>query len=179
MSKSDPVNERFDIGLVGAPHGIRGEVRVKVLSDVPGRMEHLREAYLISADRKTERLVRLKTRPGKGTCLIKIEGVEDRDQAQALRGYYISLSRSQALPLPQGRYFVRDLVGLEVVDETLGVVGTLKDVFTEGVQDLYLVQRKGKKDFLFPAVPQFLKEIDLSAGRILVALPNGLLDIYE
>jgi 16S rRNA processing protein RimM len=179
QNRTQDPSERFDVGLIGAPHGVCGEVRVKVLSDVPGRIKYLKEAFLISKDRRTERSVRVRTRPGKGGWLVAIEGIRDREAAAALNGCYLSISRQQAGPLPQGRFFVRDLIGLEVRDERLGSVGFLKDVLKDSVQDIYVVRRDGGKDFLFPAVPQFLKKISLSEGVIFVALPDGLLEVYD
>ncbi|MGI6545316.1 MAG: ribosome maturation factor RimM [Fastidiosipilaceae bacterium] len=171
--------ERFDVALIGAPHGVRGEVRIKELSDIPDRMKRLKQAYLISVDRTVERIIQLSARKGTNGWLVSIEGVDSREEAEKLRGCYLSISRNQAEPLPKGRFFVRDLIGLTIIDEKLGKVGQLKDILKDSVQDVYVVSREGRNDFLFPGVPQFLTAIEPENGRILVALPDGLMDIYD
>ena len=148
------------------------------LTDVPGRLTHLRSAFLLSPDRRQHRPVALTCRPHQGRWRVSLDGVADRDAADALRGWTVAITRQQAEPLPAGRYFVRDLIGLRVVDEQLGEVGRLKDILTDRVQDLYVIAREGRPDALFPAVPDILLAIDPAAGEIQVRLPRGLLDVY-
>ncbi len=175
----DQFTERFDVAVIVAPHGVKGEVRVKELSDIPDRMKYLKQAYLISADRTVERPIQLGTRKSTNGWLVSIEGMNSRDEAEKLRGWYLSISRNQAEPLPKGRFFVRDLIGLTIIDEKLGEVGRLKDILKDSVQDVYVVSREGRNDFLFPGVSQFLIAIEPENGQILVTLPDGLMDIYD
>lgn len=176
--KAGTTLEFFDVGVLTAPHGVRGELMMTPLTDVPGRLTHLRSAFLLSPDRRQHRPVALTCRPHQGRWRVSLDGVADRDAADALRGWTVAITRQQAEPLPAGRYFVRDLIGLRVVDEQLGEVGRLKDILTDRVQDLYVIAREGRPDALFPAVPDILLAIDPAAGEIQVRLPRGLLDVY-
>ncbi len=178
-AKEGAEGEFFDVALLTSAHGIAGSLAATLLSDVPDRLAFLEDAYLVSPDRRQVKPIHLKARPHKGRWLVEIEGIEDRTTAEQYRNYYISITRTQAEPLPRGRYFVRDLIGFTVVDSCEGAVGVLADILTDRAQELYVITLPDGREALFPAVPDILREIDPEAKVIKVDLPAGLLDVYR
>ena len=102
--------------------------------------------------------------------LLKLEGVDTVEAAAALRGRIVSVRRDDAA-LAEGRVFVADLLGLPVFDGGREI-GKLQDVLTMPAGDVYVV--KGEREYLIPAVPAFVEQVDPDAGRIVVHLIEGM-----
>ena len=107
------------IGKLGGAHGVRGEVKVIPLTDDVRRFSSLKECLILDEKEhlKETREVE-KSRVDDSRTLIKFKGIDDRDEVSKLTGYYIGVSREDAVKLPEGRYFIADLIGLTVVDES-------------------------------------------------------------
>ena len=175
-----PLRHYLHIGQIVSVHGLRGEVKVKLLSSDPDRLDQLTSCFISSADETTHRPATIeKARKQTGTYLVKLSGTDDREAAELLRGQFLSVNREQALQLEEDEYFVCDLIGCLVYDTTHGLLGEVFDIQSHQAHDLYIVRDKGKKDLLFPAVKSVLHRIDLTARRIDVSLPDGLFDIYR
>lgn len=153
---------------------------MKLLSDRPGRMADLSEVLLFEKDGKTSagkrRIVGLK---GSSHDIIKLEGIDDRSEAEALKGFYLAVPREAAYEPEEGEYFIPDLIGMRVADRERGVIGTLAEVPETPANDILLVKRSGKKDLLIPLAPGILQDVDFAEGVIHVVLPAGLWEIYE
>ena len=121
------------IGKLGGAHGVRGEVKVIPLTDDVRRFSSLKECLILDEKEhlKETREVE-KSRVDDSRTLIKFKGIDDRDEVSKLTGYYIGVSREDAVKLPEGRYFIADLIGLTVVDESRGDLGTIKDIKNSG-----------------------------------------------
>lgn len=166
--------ELVRIGQITSPHGVRGAVRVFPLSDFPERYRTLRRALLGSADRPVG--VRFRGFV-KNLVILELDGFSDRDQADALRGQYLLVPRSEVHPLPEGYYYDFDLIGIDVVDLEGNLLGRLAEVdHNSPVHDLYVVETAPGKRYMVPAVRQFVREIDLVGGRMVIAPIPGLLE---
>jgi len=112
----------------------------------------------------------------KGQLLLKVEGVDDPESAQALRGYWVLVPREQAKKLPRGAYYLYQVVGLEVYTTAGDFVGNIKDVITSTANDVYVVRGPGVADptgeLLVPAVKQFVKKLDVPGGRLVIVPPS-------
>jgi 16S rRNA processing protein RimM len=166
-----PELDWIGIGAVAAPHGVHGEVRVKVDTDFPERFHDgavltLRQHGKIS----TRRVVGV--RPHKTMMLIFFEGVQSREDADKLRGAEIVIRRDEVRKLPEGSWYIFELEGLEVYDVHGERLGILKQVLQSAANDVYVVQ--GAREVLIPAVKHVIKEVDLQARRMTVDLPEGL-----
>ncbi len=157
---------RLQIGYVARAHGVRGELRVHLhaaasttLFDVDRVWIGGREVAVGAA------------RPTTGAVLLTVEGIEDRDAADALRGQPVEVLRDD-VPLEAGEFFLADLPGYEVVTESGEAWGRVAEVQT-GPQDL-LVIRDGAVERMLPVVPEFIVSVDPAARRIVVAPPEGL-----
>lgn len=168
------------IGKLGGAHGVRGEVKVIPLTDDVRRFSSLKDCLILDEKEhlKETREVE-KSRVDDSRTLIKFKGIDDRNEVSKLTGYYIGVSREDAVKLPEGRYFIADLIGLTVVDESRGDLGTIKDIINSGASDIIIVKRKGKNELLIPYLNAIVKNVDLSSGKMDVVLPEGLYEIYE
>lgn len=157
------------MGRIGAPHGVNGRVRVQPLTDVPQRFAKLREVCLELADGERRAAVVEAALVGPRWVLLKLKGYDDRDAAGALRGAYILIPRGQAIALPQGHYFIDDIVGLEVVTVQGERLGPVREVIQTGANDVYVTDT-----VMIPATRQVVREIDLEAGVMTVDLPEEM-----
>ena len=190
------------IGQIVSAVGIKGEVKIYSYAESPDRFSELESLYLgdkgskgLSGDRKGSgaeptacadfAVYRILSVRYKGqTPILSLEGVTDRNAAEALQFRYVYMDAEDLPGLPEGEYYVRDLVGLPVVTEDGRELGVLKDIQTETPQKLYVIAvpagtdgASAPKEILLPGVPEFILEKDPAKGRILVRLPEGLLEL--
>lgn len=166
-------DEWISIGTIARPHGLRGEFRVNPVSGDPSGFVHYREVKI--ADGKVRAVV--SARSHKRQAILRVAGCDSIEAVQALIGETISIHRD-ALPEPdEDEYYWRDLVGCEVVDRTLGVVGTVTALVDFGAHDNLVVARSEDKEAQIPFVDAMVVDVDLDARRIEVDLPEGLLDV--
>jgi 16S rRNA processing protein RimM len=97
--------------------------------------------------------------------VVRLEGVERREQAEALSGRYLEV---EAEPLPAGHYYWHQLVGIRVTDEAGRELGTLVEIFRAGENEVYRVEADGRPELLLPALRDVVREIDLEAGTMTV-----------
>ncbi|NLN04225.1 MAG: 16S rRNA processing protein RimM [Clostridiaceae bacterium] len=169
--------ERFVIGKIVNAHGIRGELKVIPETEDPNRFKKLKRVW-IEKDGIVKEFEYKSCRILEGTILLSLKGVDTRDEALNLKGAYISVSREDAITLPEGRYFVADLVGCTVYEHTGEILGKVKDVFETGSNDVYDVVNDEGKSILVPALEKVVKLIDIENRKIIVELLPGLKDIY-
>lgn len=166
--------ELIKIGQITSPHGVKGEVRVYPLTDFPERFTTLRKALLGPDARPVG--VRCKGAV-KNLIILKIEGVDDRDQADQLRLQYLQVPKSEVHPLPAEHYYVFDLVGLDVIDPDGQPIGKLVGVDSSSpAHDNYVVETGPRKRYMVPAVKTFVKEINLEKGHLVIQPIPGLLE---
>lgn len=162
------------IGQVTAPHGVRGAVRVYPTTDFPERFTTLRRVFLDDPDRPVG--VRFRGFV-KNLVILELEGITDRNAAERLRGMNLLVPRAEAHPLPDGYYYDFDLIGIDVVDLNGTFLGRVVEVdHNIPVHDLYVVETAPGKRYMVPAVRQFVREVDLEAGRMVINPIPGLLE---
>ncbi|PLZ90300.1 ribosome maturation factor RimM [Fischerella muscicola] len=178
----------IEIGTIVAPQGLRGEMRVYPDSDFPERFEVPGKRWLLRAGETEPQLVELlggRIVEGKNLYVIKLAGVNDRNQAQELRGCKLLVRASDRPQLGEDEYHVLDLIGLSVFMQESGeLVGTVVDVIAAG-NDLLEVKlhqqqttdNNQQKTVLIPFVKAIAPTVDLEAGRIEITPPPGLLEI--
>ena len=168
------------VGAVQKPHGIKGELFVRVETDhpgavfVPGRVLRLGDARGTPGEGS---ITVERARAFKGGLLVKTVEHSGRDaSSEALRGRSLLIPAGEAAPLAEDETFVHDLIGLRV--EAAGEpVGTVREVY-EAPSGWYLgVEREGRKELLLPFVREMVKRVDPAAGVVEVELPAGLLEL--
>jgi 16S rRNA processing protein RimM len=161
------------IGRVIRAHGLRGEVSVAVLTDFPERFKTTEWVYLGNEFEATP--YRLQSfRWHKQNVLLTLEGVTNRTQAELLRGQLVQVPLEEAVLLPDGSYYLYQLIGLKVEDTSGKFLGTIKAVLETGANDVYVVEHEGQ-ELLLPAIPDVVKNVDIAAGIMVVHLMDGLI----
>lgn len=164
--------ELIEIGEVVNTHGIRGEIKLNPWTD---SLEKLTEQKLFYYQKNNETLMlhAKQVRIHKNCAIIQAEEINDMQTAERFRGMRLYVEKDNALP--EGRYYIADLIGLRVVDEQ-GELGRITDVFSTGANDVYEVRAEGEKPFYLPAIRQVVQDINLDEGVMRVTVPEGLLD---
>lgn len=165
------------VARICAAHGIRGEVRVEPLTDRPEeRLSALRHCRLRHPTGGLDRPVEvLRARPGpRGLWLVQLAGCTDRNQAEALVGAFLEIPRASVAPLEPGRYYLFEVVGATVVEESGELVGQLEAVIRTGAHDVWTVRRPDGRELLVPAVRDVVRTVDTVARRIVVRLLPGM-----
>jgi 16S rRNA processing protein RimM len=162
METSDPVV----IGVVLAPHGVRGTLRVRAT----GSGRHLREGAEPAVAGRRRRISRVRRTP-RGV-LIDLEGVEDRAGADAFKGEELVLDRSELDAPEEGEFYVGDLVGLMAVSEAGAAVGVVEETFETPAHEVLVVSREGAPALYVPFTLEHVPEVDLEAARVVVRPPG-------
>jgi len=162
---SDDPSALIQLGFVGAPFGVRGWIKLRSHTDPPERLLEHRSLLLGQGSVWQNYRIEASGRSG-GALTVKLAGVENRDQAQALRGAQVCVPRSE-LPQRESRDFYRaDLIGCEVVNLDGTSLGNVQHFIESPAQVLMVV--RGTREFWIPAVPQHLRRVDLQARRVVV-----------
>ncbi|HEX9068976.1 MAG TPA: ribosome maturation factor RimM [Ktedonobacterales bacterium] len=155
------------VGEVVGVFGLRGELKVRPLTDFPERFATTKTIYA-GAD-----LVAYAVRSArvhKEQVILGLEGIGDPDAAETLRGKTLYIPASELMPLAEGQFYLHDLRGLAVRHVNGTELGIVTDVLTGGGNDLLVIRRAGKPEVLFPFVKEYVRSVDL-ASRILVVDP--------
>jgi len=164
----------YVVGEILRPHGNRGEVAVRPLTD---HLPTLLDAQRIFLGTTPENPVRiLGTRIHKGVPLIMIEGIDNIDRAQELRGMMLCLPRDELLPLQEGEFFLHDLIGLIVLDHRRETVGKVDRILETAGAPLLAGTRMNGGSFMIPFASGTIEEANLEKGTIILADLPGLVD---
>ena len=164
----------LECGQIVKAHGVNGAMVVNHFCDSCDVFLALKYVYFKKGEEYIKTKV-LKSSPYKNSVLVTLEGVTTPEQVVTMRMQKLYAYRNDILK-GKDDYFIVDLIGLEVKDaNTNEVYGTLKEVITSGVQDIYVIERPDKKDAYVPAIPQFIAKISLKEG-ILITPIEGLID---
>ena len=164
----------LEIGQIVNTFGIKGMVKVKPFTDDIRRFDELKTVYVEKNSTKTEYEIE-EVKYHKDMVLIKFKGIDKVVQAEMLRNSYLTVSRDSVEKLEEGRYYIVDLLGLEVYTDEQVLLGTLEDIFNTGSNDIYVVKDKQGKQILLPAIQDVIKQIDIENKKIIVHLLPGLI----
>ena len=164
----------LEIGQIVNTFGIKGMVKVKPFTDDIRRFDELKTVYVEKNSNQTEYEIE-EVKYHKGMVLIKFKGIDKVEQAEMLRNSYLTVSRDSVEKLEEGRYYIVDLLGLEVYTDEQILLGTLEDIFNTGSNDIYVVKDKQGKQILLPAIQDVIKQIDIENKKIIVHLLPGLI----
>ena len=157
------------VGRVLAPRGLHGEFLLEVISDFPGRFSS--GAILILGGR-AHRVERFSCPPG-GKAALKLEGINSRTDAEAIRDQFLMVTEDMAPLLPEGDYYHFQIINAKVYTHEGEYLGKVTQILSTGSNDVYVVSSDGK-ELLIPALDEVIKEVDVGRGRITVDLPQGL-----
>jgi 16S rRNA processing protein RimM len=171
-------NERLVvIGQIARPHGLRGQVRVTPRTDDSERFERLETCVLWDTARDERRIHRVTAAHQHGTTvLLSLAGCDSVEAARALAGRLVAVPESEAIRPGPGCFYPWQLEGCEVVTEGGRVVGRVRGIEASPAHDLWVVH-DGAGEHLIPAVPAIVVDVDLSARRVVIRPPEGLLEL--
>jgi 16S rRNA processing protein RimM len=165
------------LGEILRPHGIRGELRMRVLTDYPERIPELEQVYVgdspDSPRPHTYAVQHLRMHQGYG--LLKLKGIDSRDQADLLRQMLVMVALEDAVPLEDGEFYLYQLIGMHVRTLENITLGTIVDVLETAANDVYVVDSPSHGEVLIPVTEETILQTNIEQGFVLVRLPDGLL----
>ena len=170
-----PILMLITIGKVVKPFGVKGEMKIKPMTDFPERFTGLTRVYLVSPSGKEVACEVQSVRYAGGAPFLLFRGYDSPEKAKAINGWFIKVREEEAVPLPEGTYYRFELIGMEVVSETGEKLGTLVDIFETGSNDVYVL-KQGRKEFYLPATREVVRQVDKKAKRMTIRVPDGLLE---
>jgi len=163
----------IEIGKIVNTHGIRGEIKVAPWCDDPFMFTDLSYFY---ADGKKYEINR--ARVHKNNIIVELAGISHIDDANAMRNKIVTIEREVLGELDDGIYYIQDLLGLNIFTEDGESLGELDDVIKTGSNDVYQVKSKEReKPLLIPALKDVILSVDIEGRRMVVKLPDGLLEL--
>lgn len=165
------------IGEVLRPHGVAGELRMRVLTAYPERLNDLKTIY-VHRDPETQDAPAYAVegvRMHQQYALLKLAGVDDRDAADLFRQLYVLVSVEDAVPLEVGEVYLYQLIGLVVQTQDGRSLGKLIEVLETGANDVFVIDSPRYGEVLIPDTEETILDIDVNAGLMVVRLPEGLL----
>lgn len=164
------------IGQIISTHGHLGEVKVYPLTDFRERFELLKQVGCKLKD-KFMFLTIDSVRYHRNFIILRFKEIENMNQAENLKDGWLQIERSQLMPLPAGTYYFFEIIGLRVYTTSDLFLGTVKSIQQTGSNDVYCVENEATgTEILIPALKQFVQEINLSAGKVIVHPIPGLIE---
>lgn len=170
------MEQKLQVGIITATHGLKGEVKVYPTTDDPGRFRRLKKVILdngkVSVDLEIESVKYFKQ-----FVILKFKGLDDIEQVEKYRKASLYVTRDNAVRLKKDEFFIADLIDMKVVNEDGSPLGTLRDVITTGANDVYEVALPEGGAVLIPAIKECILEVDVEKAVMKVHLLEGLLDL--
>lgn len=167
------MNDEFiPIGKVVKTHGLKGELKVLILSDIPDRLTRTSSIYKIK-DGKSEILTISYCRLYKNTAIIRFKDINTISSAQRFVGSTLCIKEEELFDLRKNSYYIHSLVGLRVYDESRKLIGRLKEVWQLPANDIFIVEENGQ-EILFPAIKKAIKNISIEKKEMIVDRSFGV-----
>lgn len=164
----------LEVGKIINTHGLRGEVKIMTWTDSPEDFEKLDYVLAVQKGKET-RLDIENIKYQKNNIIVKFRQITVIEEAENYKNAVLKVPREALGELPEGVYYIADLLGCEVSEEK-GVIGILVDVFSTGSNDVYDIKREGKRNLLVPIIDGVLQNVDIENKKILIKVPEGLED---
>lgn len=166
------VMDKIEIGKIVNAVGLKGEVKVYNYSD---SADIYMETQCLHTENEILEVegVRLQ----KNTVIVKFAGIDDRNASEAMKGKILYITEEDLPELPEGQFYVRELIGMTVVKSGGEILGKVTDVIQNTAQDIFEVEKKDGEKFLLPKVDEFVKNIDADKRMIEVSLIEGLMEL--
>lgn len=168
------MEDRFQVGVITTPHGVRGEVKVFPTTDDPRRFKRLKEIILDTGkEQLTLEIEGVKF--FKQFVILKFKGYDNINDVERYRQKSLYVTRQNAVRLSRDEYFIADLMGLKVLDEEEQPIGTLRDVMETGANDVYVIDLDDGRELLLPAIKECVLQVNVAEGWIKIHILDGLL----
>ncbi len=163
------------IGKVLKPRGLKGEVKVEVVTSFP---EHFSELKTVIVEKNGQRQLHSigHVKKANRSVVLKFKDINSVEQAELLRNAELFIEQDQLTVLEQDEYYIHDLIGLNVYDEQDNCLGELIDVESYSGNDVYILKGMDGKEYMVPATREVIKKVSLSEKRMIIHIMEGLLD---
>ncbi len=164
----------LEIGKFVGSHGIKGLIKVQYWCDDAEFFASFKTLYL--KDNSGYKPISVQSaKPHGNIILLKLKGVDTIEQAEEYRGNVVYIKRDDAV-LEDGRYFIEEIIGCKVFDfNTKEQFGVLSDVTQNPANDIWHIEKDGK-EYLMPAIPQFINKVDIDKEEAYITPPKGIFD---
>lgn len=169
------MSDMLQVGAIVSTHGLRGEVKVFPTTDDAARFKKLKQV-IMDTDREMLTLEIEGVKFFKKFVIVKFKGIDDINDIEKYKGKNLYVLRENAVKLEKDEYFITDLIGMKVIDETQQIEGTLTDVIETGANDVYVITMENEKELLLPAIKQCILDVDTEKKLMHVHILKGLLD---
>ncbi|MGL5438964.1 MAG: ribosome maturation factor RimM [Filifactoraceae bacterium] len=163
----------YRIGKIVNTHGLKGEVKIYPYTDYPERFDELEYFFLGEKDEKKWELEKVRYQ---GKMVIgKIKDVNTIEEAESLKDTLIYIDKKNLRELDEDEYMIKDLIGLKVYTEEEQYIGEVRDVLQYSANDVYVVKNE-EKEYLIPAINEFVPIIDIESKKIVIKPIKGMID---
>lgn len=164
------------VGVISSTHGVRGEVKVYPTTDDIERFNILKDVYLDTGSQKL--LLEIENlKFFKNMVILKFKGFDNINDIEKYKGRDLLITRDKAVKLAPDENFIVDLIGLSVVTDEGEQFGTVTDILQTPANDVYVIEGKDGKEYLFPSIKECILNVDLNEKKVLVHIMDGLLDL--
>lgn len=171
------MTEYLNVGKIVNTHGIRGEVRVISQTDFANERYQPGKTLVLFRENKEPLTLTIATyRRHKNFDLVSFEGYPSINQVETFRDGLLKVSKEDSIPLEENEFYYYEIIGATVKTIEGEIIGKVKEILSPGANDVWVVQRQGKKDALIPYIDAVVKQVNVSKQEIIVDLPEGLLD---
>lgn len=170
------MDDTLRVGVISSTHGVRGEVKVFPTTDDQNRFKKLKTVLLDTGQEPVVLHIE-GVKFFKKMVILKFREFDNMNEVEKYKGRDLLVTRDQAVKLGPDENFIADLIGLSVVTDEGEAFGTLKDVIQTGANDVYVIEHKDGKEYLFPAIKSCILDVDLDRQEMTVHILDGLLDL--
>ena len=170
------MEDTLRVGVISSTHGVRGEVKVYPTTDDVNRFKKLK-TVILDTGREQMTLSIESVKFFKNMVILKFKEFNNINEIEKYKGKDLLIRRDQAVKLGPDENFIVDLIGLRVVTDEGEEFGVLKDVLQTGANDVYVIESLEGKEYLFPAIPQCILDVNLESQMVTVHILDGLLDL--
>ena len=165
------MNNNLEIGQIVNTHGLRGDLKVMPWCDDPSVFDELAYVIIDGVEYDIE-----KSRMQKNMVLLKLEGIDHINDAEKYRNKVLNVPREELGELPEGTYYICDLLGCSVITTDDRNLGKITDIIKTGSNDVYVVEEMGKKQVLIPVIDEVVKSVDIDGKTVIIEPLKGLID---
>ncbi|WP_239617080.1 ribosome maturation factor RimM [Cohnella mopanensis] len=167
----------LNIGKIVNTHGIKGELKIYPQTDFPEvRFKVGNKLMMFPPESGAPIEIEIvAAREQKTMYIVKIKGYDNINQVEKYKGWELKVNENDRVPLPEGEYYFRDILGCEVITEEDELLGTVTDILSPGANDVWVVKLAKGKELLLPVIDDVVLDVDVAARKIKVHLMEGLL----
>lgn len=164
------------IGEIVNTHGVKGEVRIKQITDFIERFDVGATIYLKNKKAEYIPLTISASRRHKGLLLVRFEEYRTLNEVELLKGLSLYIKEEQQTELAANEYYYHEIIGCEVISTEDEQIGTIDSILAPGANDVWVVKNDSGKEHLIPYIPDVVKDVDIEKKRVIIEVMEGLLD---